>query len=34
MISRKWVLKGWRKMAMNRDTWKLILKEATVLLGL
>jgi hypothetical protein len=26
-------VKGWRKRARDRDAWKLILKEAKVLLG-
>jgi len=27
-------VRGWRKTAKDRDTWKLILKEAKVLHGL
>ena len=27
MMRRKWVLRGWRKMAEDRDCWKLIVKE-------
>jgi hypothetical protein len=27
-------VRGWRKMAGNRDAWKLILKETRVLYGL
>ena len=34
MISRKMGVRGWRKIADDRDVWKLILKEARVLHGL
>jgi hypothetical protein len=30
MISRKMGVRGWRKIAEDRDVWKLILKEARV----
>jgi hypothetical protein len=33
MIRRKWVLRGWRKIARDRDACKLILEEAKVLHG-
>jgi hypothetical protein len=33
MIGRKCVLKGWTNIAKNKDSWKLILKEAMVLHG-
>jgi hypothetical protein len=31
---KKLGVRGWRKMAEDRDAWKLILKEARVLHGL
>jgi hypothetical protein len=31
---KKMGVRGWRKIAGNRDAWKLILKETTVLYGL
>jgi hypothetical protein len=34
MISRKMGVRAWRKIAEDRDAWKLILKEARVLHGL
>ena len=31
---KKMGVRGWRRIAGNRDAWKLILKETTVLYGL
>jgi hypothetical protein len=33
MSGRKGGFKGWRKIARDRDSWKLILKEAKVMHG-
>ena len=33
-ICRKWVSRGRRKIAKDRDNWKVIVKEARVLYGL
>jgi hypothetical protein len=30
---KKMCVRGWRKIAMDRDAWKLILKDARVLHG-